>query len=451
MQSIFGTDGVRGRFNKDLTYSLAYKVGFALGKIIKDKQPLLIGRDTRISGPILIEALTKGLNLANKEVVDLGICPTPAIPFLIRELNFSSGVMISASHNPPEYNGIKIFDSNGNKLKPSKENEIEKFLNQIVGFDLNQSIKKSYSVKVELLDIYINSLISSIDNVNIKGLKILLDTCHGSAISCAEKVFKNLGAKVTVINSEEDGSKINVNCGSTCLSTLRKAILENNYDMGFSFDGDADRVIGMDSKGNIVDGDHILFLWGRELMIEKKLNKNLLITTKMANLGFENSWKDIGGNLKRTNVGDKFIYEEIFKQNGNLGGEQSGHILSDINNFSGDGILTALQIAKFCSKKKIKLKDWLETSFSAFPQKLTNIKILSSQKNKFDQSFEREINSIIIKTIEDISDPCRIFVRPSGTEPVLRILVEAENHALVNYLSEIMLKKLDHIIKINRI
>ncbi len=451
MQSIFGTDGVRGKFNKDLTYSLAYKIGYALGNMIKEHDPILIGRDTRISGPLLTEALTKGLNLANKEVVDLGICPTPAIPFLIRKLKFSSGLMISASHNPPEYNGIKIFDKNGNKLKTSKEAEIEKFLNKILDIELNQSIKKSYSVQVELLDIYIDSLIRSIGNENLKGIKILLDTCHGSAISCAEKVFKNLGAKVTVINGKEDGSKINVNCGSTCLSSLRKAILQKNSDMGFSFDGDADRVIGMDSKGNIVDGDHILFLWGRELMTEKILNKNLLITTKMANLGFENCWTDLGGNFKRTDVGDKFIYEEIFNQNGALGGEQSGHILSKINNFSGDGILTALQIAKYCSKKKINLTDWLKTSFSAFPQKLTNIKIIKSQNNKLYQSIESEINSIVLETIENINDPCRIFVRPSGTEPVLRILVEAENNALVNYASEMVMKKIKDILKMNRI
>ncbi|MBK17093.1 MAG: phosphoglucosamine mutase [Prochlorococcus sp. SP3034] len=450
MQSIFGTDGIRGKYNKDLTYSLAYKIGYSLGKLTLKEGPILIGRDTRKSGSILMEALTRGLNSTKKEVVDLGICPTPAIPFLIRKFNFSSGVMISASHNPPEYNGIKIFDSNGKKLHRAKELEIEKYFNSIFDIDINKGIDGNYATKSDLLGIYINSLINSLEQENLKGLKIILDTCHGSATSCAEKVFKTLGAQVKVINSEPDGFKINLNCGSTCLTPLRKAILENNSDMGFSFDGDADRVIGMDSSGNILDGDHILFLWGRELMIEKKLNKNLLITTDMANLGFENSWNNIGGILKRTNVGDKFIYEEILKQKGNLGGEQSGHILSGINNYSGDGILTAIQISKYCSNKNINLKSWLETSFSPYPQKLTNISIKSS-KDKIINLIENEINSIISQTIESINETCRIFVRPSGTEPVLRILVEANNNKLVKQISKIMKDQIENIIKINNI
>ena len=450
MQSIFGTDGIRGKYNKDLTYSLAYKIGHALGKTTRQEEPILIGRDTRISGSILLEAITKGLNSAKKEVVDLGICPTPAIPFLIRKYNFSSGLMISASHNPPEYNGIKIFDSNGNKLQKTQEIEIEKHLNEIFDIDFNKEINMSYSMNSKLLDSYINSLIRSIEKQNLVGLKIILDACHGSATSCAEKVFESLGAQVKVINGEPDGSKINVNCGSTSLSPLRKAILENNVDMGFSFDGDADRVIGMDSKGNILDGDHILFLWGRELMIEKRLNKNLLISTNMANLGFENSWNNLGGIFHRTNVGDKFIYEEIVKQKGDLGGEQSGHILSAINNYSGDGILTAIQIAKYCSKKGINLNSWLETSFSGFPQKLTNISMVSS-KNKIYNLIESEINKVVSETIERTSDPCRIFVRPSGTEPVLRVLVEAENNQLVHHISNFMKNQIEHIIKINKI
>ena len=450
MQSIFGTDGIRGEFNKELTYSLAYKIGYALGKVINKEGQILIGRDTRISGNILLEALTKGLNAAKQKVVDLGICPTPAIPFLIRKLRFNSGIMISASHNPPQYNGIKIFDANGNKLKKFKEIEIEKCINEIVDINFNKPVKQSFSIKHELLDIYIDSLINSIGEDNIRDLKIILDTSHGSATSCAEKVFESLGAKVKVINSDADGTKINVNCGSTNLSPLRKAILENNSDMGFSFDGDADRVIGMDSKGNILDGDHILFLWGRELMNEKKLNNNLLISTKMANLGFENSWKDIGGNFKRTNVGDKFIYEEIFRQKGDLGGEQSGHILSGLNNYSGDGILTAIQISRYCSKKKINLRCWLETSFSAFPQKLTNISI-DIPKHKIDNLLNNEINSLVLETIDKTNNNCRIFIRPSGTEPVLRVLVEAQNNQLVNNISKKMTEVIEEIIKLNNI
>ena len=272
-------------------------------------------------------------------------------------------------------------------------------------------------------------------NENLEGLKIILDTCHGSATSCAEKVFKRVGATTKVINNNPDGRKINVNCGSTFLNPLKQAISENEADMGFSFDGDADRVIGIDSRGNILDGDHILFLWGRELMRENKLSNNILISTVMANLGFENSWKDLGGIFHRTAVGDKYIYQEILSKKADLGGEQSGHILSKMNNYCGDGILTAIQISKYCKKKKLTLKSWLETSFSPFPQILTNI-ILPKNSQKFNDSIKTRINETIQKTIDNTPDPCRIYVRPSGTEPLLRVLVEADNEELVNACSK---------------
>ena len=433
MQSIFGTDGVRGIFNESITYDLAQNIGYAFGNIINDSQKVLIGRDTRVSGEILLEALSNGLNASGKEVVDIGICPTPAIPFLIKLFKTYTGIMISASHNPPEYNGIKIFDQYGHKLNKKKEIEIEKYLNKIKS---NLIIRKQKKIeqKFDLLELYKQSLIESIGNNNLNGMKIILDTCHGSASVFAENVFKRLGANVYVINSNTDGSKINVNCGSTCLDPLKKGINEFNADIGFSFDGDADRVIGIDSDENILDGDHILFLWGRELMREKVLSRNLLITTVMSNLGFEKEWNELGGILIRTPVGDKFIREEIDKQKAYLGGEQSGHILSKINNYSGDGVLTAIQIANFCSKKNIALKDLLKTSFKGFPQKLINIKLTSNNKI-FKDSLEDNMNKLIKEKLETISEPCRIIARNSGTEPVLRILVEAENKNLVQDIS----------------
>ena len=243
MQSIFGTDGIRGVFGKEITYSLAFKVGYALGINLKNSNPVLIGRDTRISGDLLLEAISSGVYSAGKEVVNLGICPTPAIPFLIRKEKFSSGIMISASHNPPEYNGIKIFDNNGEKITNDYENLIQK----IIG-ETNENIclsrkKKFKNINNRLLDIYTKSLIESMGGEDLKGMRIILDTCFGSATTCAENVFNDLGADVKVINNEKDGLRINLNCGSTCLKPLNKAVLENNADMGFSFDGDADRVI----------------------------------------------------------------------------------------------------------------------------------------------------------------------------------------------------------------
>ena len=445
MQSIFGTDGIRGIFNKEITYDLAQKIGYAFGSINNDSQKVLIGRDTRVSGDLLLEALSNGLKHSGKEVIDLGICPTPAIPFIIRYFKMYTGIMISASHNPPEYNGIKIFDHYGHKLNNEKELEIENYLNKL-NSNLILRTQKNIVQKFDLLEIYKQSLIESIGNNNLNGMKIILDTCHGSASVFAGTIFKRLGANVKVINSSADGSKINVKCGSTCLDPLKKAITEYNAEIGFSFDGDADRVIGIDSDGNILDGDHILFLWGRELMKEKNLSRNLLITTVMSNLGFEKAWNEIGGILIRTPVGDKSVHLEIDKQNADLGGEQSGHILSKINNYSGDGVLTAIQIANICRNKNITLKDLLKTSFKGFPQKLTNIGLKSNNKN-FKDLLEDNMNKLIKEKLDDISEPCRILARNSGTEPVLRILVEAENKNLVNDISIQMTNIAEKIIK----
>jgi len=441
MQSIFGTDGIRGRFNEEITYSLAYKVGYALGLTLEKKNPILIGRDTRISGDILLQAITQGINKSGKKFLNLGICPTPAIPFLIKQENFSSGIMISASHNPPEYNGIKIFDHNGQKISKYFENKIQQLIEET-----NQNISVPtkmipLNTNKDLIDIYIKSLIQTMGGANLSGLKIILDTCYGSATSCAKKIFQSLGADVRVINNSKNGLKINMKWGSTNLEPLKKALRESPADMGFSFDGDADRVIGIDSKGNVLDGDHILFLWGRELMEQKILTNNLLISTHMANLGFEKAWKKIGGILHRTDVGDKYVHNAIKKKRAVLGGEQSGHILSKINNFSGDGILTALQICKYCKNKNINLNDWLNSSFEPYPQKLTNIN-LNFNINKLNPETKNLIDQTIAFFQKIYSDNCRVYIRPSGTEPVMRVLVEATNHKTVHSLSSEITKKL---------
>ena len=448
MQSIFGTDGIRGKFNKEITYSLAYKVGYALGLNLKNNNPILIGRDTRISGDVLLQAITKGINASGKKFINLGICPTPAIPFLIKQEKISSGIMISASHNPPEYNGIKIFDHRGQKISKNFENKIQKLVEEQ---NQNQSVSsKEISIKTnkKLMDIYMQGLIQTMGGGNLGGMKIILDTCYGSATTCAKQIFQDLGAEVRVINNSQNGLKINMNCGSTNLEPLKKALEENPADMGFSFDGDADRVIGLDSKGNVLDGDHILFLWGRELMEQKILTNNLLISTQMSNLGFEKAWKKIGGTLYRTDVGDRYVHEAIKEKKAVLGGEQSGHILSKINNFSGDGILTALQIANYCKKKNITLNDWLKSSFSPFPQKLTNIN-LEFNINKINPKTKILIDQTLESYQANKSDDCRIYIRPSGTEPVIRVLVEAKNKKKVDSLSSEITNKLS--LEINKI
>ena len=446
MQSIFGTDGIRGKYGEEITYSLAYKVGYSLGLTLEKNNPVLIGRDTRVSGEILFRAIATGINASGRKFINLGICPTPAIPFLIKQEKLSGGIMISASHNPPQYNGIKIFDHNGQKITKNFEDHIQKLIGDSYE---NASIpKKEISLKTnkELMEIYIQSLIQTMGGENLKGMKIILDTCYGSATTCAKKIFQILGADVIVINNSKNGLKINLDCCSTHLDPLKKALRENPSDMGFSFDGDADRVIGVDSLGNVLDGDHILFLWGKELMEQNILTNNLLISTQMANLGFEKAWNKIGGILYRTNVGDRYIYEAIKKKKAVLGGEQSGHILSEINNFSGDGILTAIQISKYCKKKNITLNDWFKSSFEPYPQKLTNINL---DINKINQISKSKIDQTIEKFKEIYSHNCRIYIRASGTEPLMRVLVEASNQKKVNDLSNEITNKLT--LEINKI
>jgi phosphoglucosamine mutase len=349
--------------------------------------------------------------------------------------------MISASHNPPEYNGIKIFDHDGQKISKNWEYKIQKLIEELNHNTSVHTNEVSLQSNKELMDIYIQSLIQTMGGENLNGMKIILDTCYGSATSCAQNIFQNLGADVRVINNSKNGLKINMNCGSTNLEPLKKALEKNPADMGFSFDGDADRVIGLDSEGNELNGDHILFLWGRELKEQKILKNNLLISTQMANLSFEKTWNKIGGIFYRTDVGDKYVYDAIKEKNAVLGGEQSGHILSKINNFSGDGILTAIQISKYCKKKNITLNDWLKSSFDPFPQKLTSIN-LDFNINNINEQYKRLLNQTIENYQAIYSDNCRVFIRPSGTEPLIRVLIEAEDRKRVDYLSNEITTKL---------
>ena len=449
MQSIFGTDGIRGKFNQEITYSLAYKVGYSMGLTLDKNNPILIGRDTRISGNILLQAIATGINASGKKFINLGICPTPAVPFLVKKEKLSGGIMISASHNPPEYNGIKIFDHDGQKISKNWECKIQKLIEELNHNTSVHTNEVSLQSNKELMDIYIQSLIQTMGGESLNGMKIILDTCYGSATSCAKNIFQNLGADVRVINNSKNGLKINMNCGSTNLEPIKKALEKNPADMGFSFDGDADRVIGLDSEGNELNGDHILFLWGRELKEQKILKNNLLISTQMANLSFEKTWNKIGGIFYRTDVGDKYVYDAIKEKNAVLGGEQSGHILSKINDFCGDGILTAIQISKYCKKKNITLNDWLKSSFEPFPQKLTSINLDFNINNVVNEQYKRLLNQTIENYQAIYSDNCRVFIRPSGTEPLIRVLVEAEDHKRVDYLSDEITTKLS--LEINKI
>ncbi len=429
----FGTDGIRGNAETLLTNELAQKIGFCCSQILSEKSPILIGYDSRCSNKRITSALTAGFTLANREVWILGVCPTPAIPFLIKKHRIAGGIMISASHNPPEDNGIKIFDSNGNKISLKKQKIIDKALQEKIKIDSQD--KCSYILRNDLLQDYEKSILQTINIQDFNNKHILLDLCWGSATSCGEKIFKSLGAKVTSLNSKPDGKRINVNCGSTNLKQIQTAMIETNAHMGFAFDGDADRLIGIDHKGRVMDGDHILYLWGSHLQEKNMLREQRLVATVMSNLGFEKAWIKRKGKLTRTHVGDKYVHQEMLSTKASLGGEQSGHILSTINDLSGDGLLTALQISSICIQKGINLSEWLDESFEPYPQVLINVPLINNITNKNLENSAR-FKTSIEKARVKINDHGRIVIRKSGTEPLLRIMVESIDKILVNSIIE---------------
>ncbi|MFL0733852.1 MAG: phosphoglucosamine mutase, partial [Prochlorococcus sp.] len=330
-QVSFGTDGIRGRVGTFLTPALALQVGYWCGQVLPEAGPLLIGMDSRTSGAMVASALTAGLTAAGREVWNLGLCPTPAVPGLIRKLGAAGGLMVSASHNPPEDNGIKVFAADGVKLSSEQQALIEAGLRGegIGGADqpLITSCGPAYQ-RDQLLSHYRDSLLASVQHQRLDGVPIVLDLCWGSATACGAEVFAALGADLTVLHGEPDGMRINVGCGSTQLEPLRRAVIERGASMGFAFDGDADRMLALDGQGRVVDGDHVLYLWGSVLQDQQALPQQRLVATVMSNLGFERAWQARGGVLERTPVGDQHVYAAMVANSAALGGEQSGHILS---------------------------------------------------------------------------------------------------------------------------
>ncbi len=426
----FGTDGIRGHFGKVLTPSLAKQTGYWLGTILEGDGPVIIGRDSRLSGNILCEALSKGIRAAGLDVWDIGLCPTPAVPLLIQELEAAGGVMISASHNPPEDNGIKLFTQDGTKIDQKRQQIIEDGVNGKSLPEKNLNLKKtclgkSYE-RADLLQLYKNSLIESVGNRRLKGVPIVLDLCWGSATACALEPFKALGANLTILHGSPDGAQINVACGSTNINPLKSAVIEQGAMMGFAFDGDADRVIAVDGEGRVLDGDHLLYLWGADLQDDGALPEGKLVSTVMSNLGFEQAWIARGGALTRTPVGDKHVHAEMLQNGAALGGEQSGHILSRLNGMIGDGLLTALQMATRCNAPDRTLYEWRNESFDPFPQKLINIKLNENahSKNWFEY---QPLKEAVLDAQKAMGNNGRVLLRASGTEPVLRVMVEASD------------------------
>ncbi len=425
----FGTDGVRGKAGTELTPALALQLGYWSSHVMPRQGPVLLGKDSRQSGDMITAALTAGLTAAGREVLLVDLCPTPAIPYLIKQTGAAGGFMVSASHNPPEDNGIKIFDEQGKKIDSAKQIFIE---SKITGEEASKHVQptlrsfgKSYQ-RHELIKDYQESLLNSVAGKSLNGVSIVLDLCWGSATACGAEVFAALGADIKVLHGEPNGAKINVKCGSTQLDPLRKAVFECKAEMGFAFDGDADRMLAIDEKGRVIDGDHVLYLWGSTLKDRGELPNNKLITTVMSNLGFERDWKAKGGLLERTPVGDQNVYAAMMETGAALGGEQSGHILSAAHGLCGDGLLTALQVATICHDQNLTLAEWRDQSFTGFPQKLVNVSLSSSGSQKNWKDCE-PIHQAVMKAETSMGKNGRVLLRPSGTEPLLRVMVEAKD------------------------
>jgi len=429
----FGTDGIRGRVGQLITPALALQLGYWCGRELAHDGPIVLGMDSRSSGPMLVAALAAGLTAAGREVLDIGLCPTPAVPGAIRQLGASGGLMVSASHNPPHDNGIKVFGACGAKLGKDRQAAIEAGLHggeAAAGFRGDGRLQ----ARPDLLADYRQRLLQSVGGRRLEGCRIVLDLCWGSATSCGEAVFRALGAEVSVLHGEPDGRRINQGCGSTHLEPLRAAVQEQGAAMGFAFDGDADRMLAVDGRGRVVDGDQVLYLWGQALMAAGELPQNRLVATVMSNLGFERAWQARGGLLERTAVGDQYVHAAMEELGAALGGEQSGHILSARHGMSGDGLLTALQVASLIQVSGGSLADWLDGSFHPYPQKLVNVTVPDRSRRTGWQTCE-PLAQAVAAAEAAMAGSGRVLVRASGTEPLLRVMVEAAEQGDVDHWS----------------
>ncbi len=440
---LFGTDGIRGKTGAGelLNPALALKIGFWAGQILQtlhsQSTPVILGQDSRNSSNSLSTALSEGLVAAGVEVWNLGLCPTPAVAHLTSVTQAMGGIMISASHNPPEDNGIKFFGSNGTKLSTLVQSQIEAGIrgqleNHNVKLLASRDWGKQY-YKPELLNQYVESLQKPfIGDRDLSGMKIVLDLAWGAAVHIAPQVFRAMGAEVITLHDRADGDRINVNCGSTHLATLQQAVVKHKADLGFAFDGDADRVMGVDNQGQIIDGDRILYLWGKALRQNNQLPASTIVSTVMANLGFENAWNSLGGKLIRTAVGDQHVHSKMAEVGATLGGEQSGHILCPLYGVSGDGTLTALHLAALVKESGTSLNDLLAQSFQPYPQLLENVRVEDSElRQNWKQCLP--LQQAIAEAETAMGSKGRVLVRPSGTEPLIRVMVEAVNLDLATH------------------
>ncbi|MDG4968567.1 phosphoglucosamine mutase [Lactococcus lactis] len=437
MGKYFGTDGVRGEANVELTPEMAFKLGRFGGYVLSQHElgtpKVYVGRDTRISGQMLASSLISGLLSVGIEVYDLGVIATPGVAYLVKKDGASAGVMISASHNPALDNGIKFFGGDGYKLEDEKELEIEALIDAE-----EDTLPRPSAQGLGMLHDYIEGVrkyqafLKTTAEGNFEGYKVVLDTANGAAYTSARAVFADLEANLTVIGENPDGLNINVKVGSTHPEAMAKKVVETGSDLGLAFDGDADRLIAVDENGEIVDGDKIMFIVGKYLLGQGKLAQDTLVTTVMSNLGFHLALEEAGINSVITAVGDRYVVEEMKKNNYNFGGEQSGHMIFLDYNTTGDGQLSAIQLLKVMRETGKSLSE-LASEVTIYPQKLVNVRVKDNAAKKSAMDVPA-IQKVISEMETSMNGKGRILVRPSGTEPLLRVMAEAPTHEEVNHV-----------------
>lgn len=440
MGKYFGTDGFRGEANKSLTAEHAYKIGRFLGHYYRHEDEatrckVVIGKDTRRSSYMFEYALVAGLTASGADVYLLHVTTTPSVSYVARTEDFDCGIMISASHNPYYDNGIKLINSNGEKMDEETILKVEAYLDGEIG-EIPYAEKEKIGCTIDYTagrNRYIGYLIS-LATRSYRDKKVGLDCANGSSWMIAKSVFDALGAKTYVINNEPDGLNINTNCGSTHIEGLQKFVVENGLDVGFAFDGDADRCLCVDEKGNLVDGDAIMYIYGRYLKERGKLYGNKVVTTIMSNFGLYKAFDEAGIEYEKTAVGDKYVYENMSLNGYRLGGEQSGHIIFKKYATTGDGILTAIKMMEVMLEKKMNLSE-LAAPFKVYPQVLKNVRVADKSVVRGDSDIQKKLDAIA----DALGSNGRILVRESGTEPVIRVMVEAsEMDICKNYVNEVV-------------
>ena len=450
MRKYFGTDGIRRIANTELTPELVYKVAkagaYVLAKHSDHNPTILIGRDTRLSGTLIESAMVAGFLSYGANVKLLGVIPTPAVAYLTRKLNADASVVISASHNTYEFNGIKYFSNKGMKIPDSLEEEIEEVMDSSKIDELT-AISNKIGVseyREDLIDEYVyffrKNFDDVIDKLNREDFIVGIDTANGATYKVADKVFTTLGIKHIVINNNPNGININQNCGSTHLDSLKKFVKENKLSLGVAFDGDGDRCLAVDENGNEIDGDMIMAIISNYLRKKGKLEKDTIVATVMSNLGLHKYARDNGLELVQTNVGDRYVLEEMLKDGYNLGGEQSGHIIFLDYNPTGDGILTSLMLIQAILEENKKASE-LTKIIRLYPQVLVNAKVDSNKKYDYDKDLE--INDAIEKLEKEFAGNGRVLIRASGTEPLVRVMIEGENQEYITKKAEEIAKLIE--------